>query len=136
MRARLAEVPEVAIGLLLWGGSYVWGAMVGAMLVLAPLLVANMIVEIVEAVPTTAALAAGVASAYAIGLTPWDGESRIGLLVCILASLVSVAIWQVMRGSTDLSTYLVAGGVALAGWPVRRLMYLRERRNMGGPSGA
>ena len=84
-----------------------------------------MTVEIAD-VPATVALAIGVAGAYAEGLPPSDTDEPESLPLVIGGTAVSVVAFDLMRGSADLATLLVALGLAAAGWPLRRLVTRRE----------
>ncbi|HEX2222411.1 MAG TPA: hypothetical protein VHK06_07780 [Candidatus Limnocylindria bacterium] len=122
MKSRLAEVGEVLIGTLWWGSAYAWGALVGSMILLAPLLMANLVAEVFDGVSATVALGVGVAAAYVLGFWPWNAESRPTLLATLGGAAASVLGWQILRGSADGGTVLVAMTVATLGWPVRRLV--------------
>ena len=108
------------LGAAWWGGAHLWGLALGAMLLLAPLLLANMAVEIVDSLSATAAIVIGVIGAYAVGLPPWDGEEQHGLLLLIGGTTGSVVGWELIRGTADAGTLLLALAVTLLGWPVRR----------------
>ncbi|HSK92763.1 MAG TPA: hypothetical protein VLA76_01745 [Candidatus Angelobacter sp.] len=120
MKRFLGEIGETVLGAAWWGSVWVWGGLMTAALVLAPLILANLVVELVDTVPATPALAAGVIGAYAIGLPPWDAEERLGLLLIIGGAAASVVGWDLLRGSADIGTLLIALSLALLGWPIRR----------------
>lgn len=119
MRDRVVESLEVTIGAVWWGGAHLIGALMSAMFVLAPLLLANLIVELFDTVSATVAIVAGVAGAYVVGLPPWDGEERINLLLIIGGTAVTVVAWDLLRGSATAGTLLLALAIALLGWPIR-----------------
>lgn len=96
-----------------------------AMFVLVPLLLANMAFLIREDLPATAALAGGVVGAYAINLPPWDAEEPEGLPLVIGGTALSVVLWDLMRSSADLLTLLVALGLTVMVWPIRRFIASR-----------
>ncbi len=125
MKRWLVELAESLVGATWWGATWAVGIAMGAIFTLAPLLLANMTVEIVD-VPATVALAVGVAGAYALGLSPWDADERESLPLVIGGTAVSVVTFDLVRGSADLPTLLVALGLAVAGWPLRRLATRRE----------
>ncbi len=127
-KSRLGEAAEVGVGILWWVGVYAWGAVLTAVLVLAPLLLANVIVEIREDVPATVALAAGVIGAYALGLPPWNTDEREHLLLVVGGAAVSAVLSDLMRGTADLTTFAVVMTLTLVGWPVRRLVDRRMAR--------
>jgi hypothetical protein len=120
MRAKLGELGELLMGAAWWGGSHLWGVALGAMLLLAPLLLANLAVEVIGSLSGTAAMVIGVIGAYAVGLPPWDAEERYGLPLVIGGTTGSVVGWELVRGSADAGTLLIALAVTLVGWRVRR----------------
>lgn len=125
MKARLAELGETFIGAAWWGGSWAWGLVLTALLLLTPLLFANLAIELVETLPATVAVGIGVIAAFAIGLPPWDGDERIGLLLVIGGTTLSVIGWELLRGTADAGTLLVALALTAAGWPLRRAISRR-----------
>ena len=122
MKAVLSELGEIVVGALWWGGGRVWGVVMGAMLLLAPLILANLLAELLDSVTATVALAGGVVGAYVLGLPPWDGEDRHALLLVIGGSAVSVVVWDLVRGSADAGTLVVAVSLTVLGWPIRRIV--------------
>jgi hypothetical protein len=68
-------VLEAVVGILLWYGSRLWGLVMGAVLLLAPLELAVLTVSVAELSPTVA-LVVGTLGAAAMGLPPWAGETR------------------------------------------------------------
>lgn len=122
MKSRLTETGETLLGAVWLGPVWVWGGLMTAMIVLAPLLLANLAVEIRDSLPATVALAGGVVGAYAIGLPPWDADEPESLSVVVAGAAVSAVVWDLMRGSADVVTLLVTLGVTAVGWPARRFM--------------
>lgn len=120
--SRLAEAGEVIFGVVWWYGAHLWGLIIGAILVLAPVLMANLIVGLFPAMPATVAVAGGIVAAYALGLWPWDAETRLSLLIAIGGTTASVLLWELMRGSADSATLLIALATTVGGWPVRRAL--------------
>ena len=120
MRARLAELGETILGAAWWGASWAWGLALTAILLLAPLLVANLLAGILDGLHPTTAMALGVVGAYGIGLPPWDARERIGLPLLLGGTAASVVAWDLIRGSADAGTLLVALSLVVVGWPVRR----------------
>lgn len=133
MKAWLTEACEVAIGALLWAASYAWGAVLGSMLILAPLLMANVAAGIFSWMPATVALSSGVVAAYALGLPPWDAEEPIGLPLVVGGAAASVVVWDLMRNSADAGSLIVAVAIAAIGWPIRRRI---RSRSIAGPGGS
>ena len=121
MRVLLAELGEIVVGSLWWGGSHVVGIAIGAMLLVAPLILGNLLAELVGSLSGTAAISAGVVGAYALGLPPWDSGGRYSLLLVVGGTAVSAVAWDLLRGSADTSTLLVALALTLVGWPIRRV---------------
>lgn len=122
MKARLAELGEIILGLTWWGASWAWGLAFTALLLLAPLILANLAKELVDALSATVALAIGVVAAYAIGLPPWNAGERLGLLLLIGGTTASVIAWELLHGTADAGTLLVALAITLVGWPIRRAL--------------
>lgn len=120
VKINLSEIGGKILGAAWWGTARLWGVVMGAMLLLAPLLLGNMAAELVDALPATAALAVGVVGAYALGLPPWDGEDRTEFMLLIGGTTVSVVAWDLMRGTADMAALLVALGLTVIGWPIRR----------------
>lgn len=128
MKARITDLAETLLGATWWGGVWLWGAFLTAALVLTPLLLGNLAAELVDALPATAALALGVIGAYALGLPPWDARERVSLPLLIGGAAVSAVAWDLLRGSADLATLLVALSLTLIGWPIRRALSRRSDR--------
>jgi hypothetical protein len=122
MKARLIELGEMVLGATWWGLSWAWGLAFTAMLLLAPLIFGNFAAEFFDALSATAALAIGVAAAYVIGLPPWDADERLSLPLLVGGTTASVVVWDLIRGSADAGTLLVALALTVVGWPIRRIV--------------
>jgi hypothetical protein len=120
MKARLIELGEIVVGATWWGMSWAWGLALTAILLLAPLIFANLAVELIGALEPTFALVIGVVAAYVIGLPPWDAEERQSLLLVVGGTAVSVVAWDLLRGAADAGTLLTALALTVVGWPIRR----------------
>jgi hypothetical protein len=121
---------EAMLGAAWWTAARAWGALLTAVLLLAPLLLANLVAELFTSLPATAALLLGVLGAYTVGLPPWDGEERHGLLLVIGGSTASVVGWDLLRGSADVGSLLVALALTVLIWPVRRALARRSARRL------
>jgi hypothetical protein len=126
MKERIVMALETVLGATWWGGVRLWGVLLTAALVLAPLLLGNLAAELVETLPATPALALGVIGAYGLGLPPWDAEEQVGLPLLIGGAASSAVAWDLIRGSADVVTLLVALSLTLIGWPIRRALSRRS----------
>ena len=122
MKAWLTEAGETLLGTIWWGATWAWGITMSAMFILAPLLLANITVEILDGLSATVALVAGVVGAYALGLPPWDADDPVGLALVVGGGAVTVVAWDLLRGSVDAGALLIVLAVILIGWPIRRLV--------------
>ena len=126
--AWVREAAETMLGLLWWGMVWVWGGVLSAAFILAPLLLANMAVLLLGSIPATVALAGGVVGAYLMDLPPWDADEPESLPLVIGGTATTVVVWDLLRGSADMVTLLVALGVAAIGWPARRIVSAHRQR--------
>ena len=125
MNRRLGDLGEGIVGFVLWYGSIAWNIALGAFLVCTPLLLAYGLTELVDGLPATVALAAGVVGAYALDMPPWLAEERRDLVLLIVGAALSVFIYDRVRGGADAMTILVVLALTSGGWPVRRALTRR-----------
>ena len=111
---------EPVVGLMWWAMTWLIGGLMSAMFILAPLLLANIAVELRASLPTNVALSGGVIGAYAINLPPWDAQEPVGLPLVVGGAAVSVVGFDLIRGSADAVTLLIVLGMTVIGWPLRR----------------
>lgn len=128
MKSWLIDAGETLLGTLWWGSVWTWSSLLSAMLILAPLLLANIAAELRASIPPTIALAGGVVAAYAINLPPWDADEPESLPLVVGGAAISAVVWDLLRGSADVVTLLVVVGLAAVGWPIRRLISSRGPR--------
>jgi hypothetical protein len=124
LRRHLTEAGETLLGAVWWGTANVVGILIGVMLILAPLIMANLIAEVLTVDPIVA-VGTGVIAAYAIGFWPWNGESVTELLVSIGSAAVTAVAFDLVRGGADASTLGIALAIAALGWPIRRAVSRR-----------
>ena len=120
IRSALAEAGEVTIGLVWWGGSHLWGLAVGLGLLLAPLLLAVLAATALDGLSADAAISIGVVAAFALGLPPWDADSRLGLPLVIAGASLSAVAWDLTRGGASLTTLGLAFALSVVGFGIRR----------------
>jgi hypothetical protein len=120
VKTRLIEAGETLLGVAWWGATKAWAVAFTALMLITPLILANMAAEVLDALSATVAIGVGVVGAYALGLPPWDAEERFGLLLVIGGSTASVVVWELMRATADAGSLLVALALTLLGWPIRR----------------
>ena len=125
MKRRLAELGEITAGALLWWGGYAWGAILGVIFVCAPLLVACLVTEVRPDIPATVAMGGGVVGAYALDMPPWHAEELSELPLLVGGAAVSAVAFDLVRGSADVATLVVAIGLTIVGWPLRRMLTRR-----------
>ncbi len=118
----MTEAGETVLGATWWGLTWAWGIAMSAMFILAPLLLANLTVEIVDWLPANAALVVGVVGAYALDLPPWDATEPVSLPLVVGGGAVTAVVWDVMRGSADAASLIIVLAVVLIGWPIRRVI--------------
>ncbi len=128
MKPWLRNAGEMAVGVILWYGSYAWGAILGAALTCAPLLVAYTAAQLVDGLPATVALAVGVVGAFVLDLPPWHAEERLELPLVVGGAAVSAVVFDLIRGSADVWTLVTALALTIAGWPIRRALSRRGMR--------
>ena len=122
MKARLSELGELILGMTWWSATWAWGLALTAILLLAPLILANLVAQLIDGLGATLLLGIGVVSAYGIGLPPWSADERLSLLLLIGGTTVSVVAWDLIHGSADAGTLLVALAITVVGWPIRRAL--------------
>ncbi len=116
MTGRGERVLEAAAGVVLWYGARLWGVILTAVLLLAPLELAAVTASVVDVTPSLA-LVVGTLGAAALGLPPWTAEGRIEAGLAIGGVAASWLGWNVLRdpdaGPASLLVMLALAAVAL-----------------------
>ncbi len=123
------EVGEGLVGILLWYGSYAWGVVTAAVLLLAPLTLGLVVAALLETSPMVS-LVVGTIGSAAMGLPPWTGASwrEGGLALCSV--ILSWLVWQLVREPAAPIVLAACLFLGAAGWAIRRATEMSRRRGV------